>query len=339
MPWSFACEDRLVLIACDRPLVDEFDLALLDLDGVVYVGPDAVPDAPEHLAAARAAGMQLAFVTNNAARPPAVVAEHLTRLGIPTDPGEVVTSAQAAARLLSEQIAPGSRVFVIGGDGLNEALRERGLEPVQEHDPTPAAVVSGYSPQLAWRTVTLGAILVRDGLPWVASNTDVSVPTPYGPGPGNGVIVKAVADFAGREPVVAGKPEPPLFRESVERVAGKRPLVVGDRLDTDIEGAHRAGLPSLLVLTGVTGLAEILAAPPHQRPAFISADLRGLHEPHPVPAEEGLGGWHAETRGDVVHVSGAGTGDDWWRVVADTAWRHHDTCGVPISAVTGDEPG
>lgn len=328
-----------MLRVCARPLVDEFDLALLDLDGVVYIGGQAVPGAAQSLASARGAGIHLAFVTNNASRPPAVVADHLTRLGIPAGADEVVTSAQAAARLLAERLAPGAGVFVIGGEGLVAALRERGLEPADTADPRPDAVVSGYSPDLAWRTVSLGAILVREGLPWVASNTDWSVPTPRGTGPGNGVLVRAVADFAGRRPVVAGKPEPPLFQESIERVGGQRPLVVGDRLDTDIEGAHRTGLLSLLVLTGVTGLAEILAAPRHRRPDFISADLDGLHQPHQVPTDSRLGGWRAEVRDDVVHVTGEGADDDWWRVVAEAAWRRHDATGSPVSAVAGTHPG
>ena len=243
-------------------LWDAYDLAMLDLDGVVYIGPAAVPGAAAALQKALAAGMQLAYVTNNASRPPGVVADHLRDLGVPVEDGHVVTSAQAAARLLADELEPGSKVFVIGGRGLFEALLDEGLVPVQSTDDAPVAVASGYDADLRWRTVTEGAILVKQGLFWVASNMDISVPTARGHGPGNGVLVEAVAGFAGRRPVVAGKPLPPLFEETRRRVGGDRPLVVGDRLDTDIEGANNTGLDSLLVMTGVTGLPELASATP-----------------------------------------------------------------------------
>ena len=326
---------------CPEPLAAAYDLALLDLDGVVYVGRDAVPGVADHLRAARAVGMKLAFVTNNAARPPSVVSDHLTGLGVESEAADVVTSAQAAARLVAEKVPTGSRVFVIGGSGLEQALREEGLEPVQSVEAEPAAVVSGYHPDLRWRTVIDGAILVKRGLPWVVSNTDRSVPTPHGPGPGNGVLVRAVAEFTGVTPVVAGKPEPPLFLETLRRVGGVRPLVVGDRLDTDIEGAQRAGFDSLLVLTGVTGLAELVAAGPHERPTYVAPTLAALTEPHPDVRREGAGtvvaGWRAHVEGGALHVEGTGAAADWWRAVAAASWDHLDSEGTPVS-VTGLVP-
>ncbi len=290
-----------ILAACGAPLQQAYDLAMLDLDGVVYVGRQAVPGAAEHLREARSAGMKLAFVTNNASRPPRTVAEHLTELEVEAAAEDVVTSAQAAARVLSEQLDPGAKVFVIGGEGLFEALEERGLRPVQRLSADPAAVVSGFHPDLRWSTVIEGAIGVRNGLPWVASNTDMTVPTPSGPGPGNGVLVRAVAEFAEVSPTVAGKPEPPLFHETQRRVGGERPLVVGDRLDTDIEGARRADYDSLLVMTGVTDLAVLAAAPAEQRPTYLAADLGGLAVAHHEPAREGStwtsDGWSAGVEG------------------------------------------
>jgi glycerol 3-phosphatase-2 len=314
-------------------LWDRYDLAILDLDGVVYVGPHAVPGAPDSLAKATAAGMHVAYVTNNAARPPRVVAEHLRELGIEVRDEDVVTSAQAAARLLSEHLPRGSRVFVIGGPGLFEALEEVDLLPVQSPDEDPVAVVSGYYADLRWGTVSAGAILVRQGLFWVASNTDVAVPTPAGPGPGNGVLVGAVSQFSGREPVVAGKPQATLFEETQRRVGGERPLVVGDRLDTDIEGAHNAGFDSLLVMTGVTGVDELVRAPQRLRPTYISAGLDGLGTEHPTPVERPgfggspaweLGGWRAGGPPDALLVEGEGGVDDWWRLVAVAGWHHLD---------------
>ncbi len=320
-----------LLGSTSAPLSKEYDVAMLDLDGVVYIGADAVPGAAEHLAAAADDGMMLAYVTNNASRPPRAVAEHLRDLGVPAKEHDVVTSAQAAARLVSERVEAGGHVFVIGGEGLIEALTELGLTPVQDPDADPVAVVSGFHADLRWKTVIDGAILVRRGLPWVASNTDMTVPTPNGPGPGNGVLVRAVAGFAEVEPVVAGKPEPPLFEETVRRVGGDRPLVVGDRLDTDIEGADRAGHDSLLVMTGVTGLDELVAAGPGSRPTYVSVDLQGLTRPHEAPSAEGegwqLGGWHAEVADGKLAVSGDGSPDDWWRVVASASWEHLDATG------------
>lgn len=330
------------LHSCEQPLSQAYDVALLDLDGVVYVGPDAVPGAPGHLEAAADAGMRLAFVTNNASRPPARVADHLRELGIAAQDEDVVTSAQAAARLLGDRLDDGAAVFVIGGEGLVVALEEQGLRPVSSADDDPVAVVSGFHADLPWRQVMDGAILVAGGLPWVASNTDRSVPTPKGPGPGNGILVLAVQEFSGVEPEVAGKPQPPLFEESVRRVGGERPLVVGDRLDTDIEGAVNAGLDSLLVLTGVTGLAELVAAGPRSRPTYVAADLAGLNASQPT-VEVGadgvsVGGWSAHVRDGNLHVEGEGEAGDWWRAAACAAWGHLDETGQTADVSDLDPP-
>jgi HAD superfamily hydrolase (TIGR01450 family) len=327
-----------VLRSTVKPLSEAYDVALLDLDGVVYIGPDAVPDAPGHLARATEAGMHLAFVTNNAARPPATVADHLRELGVPARPEDVVTSAQAAARMLAERLPQGAKVFVIGGTGLEEALRERGLVPVQDLDDEPVAVVSGYHPDVRWKTLSNGAILVRRGLPWVASNTDLTVPTPAGPGLGNGALVEVVARFSQRDPEVAGKPQPPLFEETMRRVGGSHPLVVGDRLDTDIEGAVNTGYDSLLVMTGVTDLRTLLAAGPGSRPSYVGADLSALAEPQPEVEVDGstarAGDWTATVEDGALVVEGEGSAHDWWRAAAVAGWRHLDATGDPA---TGDE--
>jgi glycerol-1-phosphatase len=332
-----------VLRASPEALWSAYDVAMLDLDGVIYIGPEAVPGVPEQLARAAEAGMHLAYVTNNASRTPDTVAEHLRRLGIPVDDGDVVTSAQAAARLLANQLGEGAPVFVIGGEGLEVALAEQGLKPVQDRDADPRAVVSGYSGQLRWSTVVTGALLVRDGLPWVASNTDMTVPTPHGPGPGNGVLVDVVARFADREPVVAGKPEPPLFEETLRRVGGTRPLVVGDRLDTDIEGANRTGYDSLLVMTGVTGLAELVSAPAEQRPTYVAPDLGGLARQHDEPAQSNgmvtCGGWQAAVVDGALRVEGTGAPDAWWQVAATAGWAHLDTTGTAADVSVVLPPG
>lgn len=329
--------NRGVLKPADRPLAQTYDLAVLDLDGVLYVGRRAVSGAVEAVERARAAGQKVAFVTNNAARPPEAVAVHLGELGVPATREDVVTSAQAAARLVAGLVDAGSDVFLLGGDGLEQALAERGLRPVTTPGDAVAAVAQGYGPQMPWRQVIDGAILVADGRPWVASNTDMTFPTERGLGPGNGTLVDLVARFAGRRPIVAGKPERALFEEALERVGGGRPLFIGDRLDTDIAGAARVGWDSLLVMTGVTGVPELVAAPRGQRPSFLGADLGALLEPQPAvtpgdgpAAVTEVGGWSARVHDGAVRIAGAGDASDWWRALAGTAWTHLDRTGEPV---------
>ena len=314
-------------------LIGSYDLVVLDLDGVVYIGGNAVPGAVEALTAVRAAGLHLAYVTNNAARPPHDVADQLTRLGVPADAGDVVTSAQAAARLVAEQVPAGSAVFVIGGDGLEQALRELDLVPVTDLDGEAVAVVQGYGPQMPWRQVIDGAILVRQGLPWVASNLDLTVPTRHGPGPGNGTLVRLVADYAGRQPVVAGKPEPPLLRETLTRVGGELPLMVGDRLDTDIDGARAVGWDSLLVMTGVTALPDLADLAAEHRPTYLTGDLSGLLDEPGTTGE-----WQVQVVDDVPRVSGSGSLNEWWVAVSAALWAHLDDTGRPAD-VAGLVPG
>ena len=325
-----------------EPLAEHYDLVMLDLDGVVYVGPDAVPGAPEHVAAARAAGSRVAFITNNAARPPATVAEHLRELDVAADEADVVTSAQAAARLLQERLGAGSAVVVLGGGGLTEAVRSAGLTPVGVRQDA-EALVTGYGPDVTWREIMRAAIRIREGLWWVACNTDLTIPTKLGVAPGHGVQVDMLRRFTGVEPTVAGKPARPLIDETVRRCGGERPLMVGDRLDTDIAGAQVAGVDSLLVMTGVTGLAELVTAGEGERPTYVSADLAGLTTPHPTPevteTEVRLGGWSAGIREGALRVDGSGGVDDWWRVVAVASWRHLDETGEPVTTASVATPG
>jgi glycerol-1-phosphatase len=227
---------------------------------------------------------------------------------------------------------------MLGGDGLAAALTESGLVPVGVGDDA-AAVVTGYGPDVRWRDIMHVAVRVHDGLPWVASNTDRTIPTAYGVAPGHGVLVETIERFSGVAPVVAGKPERPLLDETVRRTAATRPLMVGDRLDTDIEGARNAEVDSLLVLTGVTGLRELVSAPASQRPTYLAPDLGALVSSHPVPegSDNGgwrLGGWQGSIDGGRLVVTGSGAAADWWRVAAVTAWDHLDHAG-DVADVTG----
>jgi len=325
----------------DAPLWDVHDLAMLDLDGVVYVGPDAVPGAPQHLAAAREHNLRLAFITNNASRPPDTVAAHLTDLDVPAERTDVVTSAQAAASVLLDRLGEGAKVVMLGATGLEQALREAGLVPVGVEDDDAVALVTGYGPDVLWRDIMRAAVRIRDGLWWVASNTDLTIPTAFGVAPGHGVLVETLQRFSGIDPVVAGKPARPLLDETIRRVGGERPLMVGDRLDTDILGGRNADIDSLLVLTGVTGLADLVAAGPELRPTYVAADLAGLGEPQPeVEQSDGawaVGGWRAEARDGVLGVEGDGSADDWWRAVACASWHHLDETG-DAAGTDGLEP-
>ncbi|MFJ8648207.1 HAD-IIA family hydrolase [Streptomyces sp. NPDC093546] len=309
-------------------LSEAYDTALLDLDGVVYAGGEAIAYAVDALEAARAGGMHLAYVTNNALRTPAAVAAHLTELGVPAEATDVVTSAQAVARLIAEQVPQGSRVLVIGGEGLRVALRERGLVPVESADDEPAAVVQGYGgPELPWGRFAEASYAVARGVPWFASNTDLTIPGPRGIAPGNGAAVEVVRIATGAEPQVAGKPLTPMHRETILRTGAERPLVVGDRLDTDIEGAFNGGVDSLLVLTGVTDPARLLAAVPEHRPTYVDADLRGLLTGQPEVTGTaadgfGCGGWTASVSGDggALVLEGEGEALDGLRALCAAAW-------------------
>jgi glycerol-1-phosphatase len=307
-----------------------YDVALLDLDGVVYLGSTVIPGVPEALAAARDAGMRLAFVTNNASRTPAAVAAMLTGMGVPAAPAEVTTSAQAACHVLAERLPAGAPVLVVGADGLLEAARERGFTVVSSADDAPAAVVQGYGPGVGWRELAEATVAVRNGAWFVATNLDATVPSARGPLPGNGALVGVVAATTGVTPAACGKPDPAMHRESVERSGATRPLVVGDRLDTDIEGASRVGCDSLLVLTGVTTPADLLAARPEHRPTYVSAGLEGLLSPHPVPVAAGeawtCGGW---TAGTDLALSGSGDDLDALRALCAAAWAGSVTTPKP----------
>lgn len=310
-------------------LLDRFDTLLFDLDGVVYVGTDGVEHADAVINAAHAHGVRCMYVTNNAARTADSVASHLRELGIDAAVSDVVTSPQAAASLLPQYVPDGARILVIGGAGIDAVLLERGYVPVRSLDDQPAAVMQGYSPDLSWRDLAEASFAVRAGLPWIATNPDLTFPTARGIAPGNGSLVEVVARTVGRPPdAVAGKPEPPLLHEAVSRSQAERPLMIGDRLDTDIEAGARVGIPTLLVMTGVSSLEELLAARPHERPDFIGEDLRVLLADYPdVTWQHDIAhcrhAWARVTSG-VLECGADGPVNDPWDVVragAVASWK------------------
>lgn len=257
-------------------LLDRYDAIICDLDGVVYRGEPAVPHAVHALGAA---GIPIQFATNNASRPPEAVGDHLRRLGLDITDAAVATSSQAAAWLLAQHLRPGARVLPVGGPGVAQALVDAGFVTVSSPDEKPEAVVQGYGPNVTAADLADAAYAVQRGALWLATNTDHTLPTAAGYAPGNGALVLAVGAAVGRGPdLVAGKPDEPLYLMCADRlgVDPARVLAIGDRLETDIEGAQRAGMDSLLVLTGVHGVRDALSAPPELRPTWVAPDLRAL---------------------------------------------------------------
>jgi HAD superfamily hydrolase (TIGR01450 family) len=272
---------------------------LLDLDGTVFRGHEPTPGAVETLEVVRSRTL---FVTNNASRGPDEVAQHLGAMGFDAKPEDIVTSAQSAARLLQEQLQPGAAVLIVGTDSLAAEVRRVGLNPVRQFSDAPVAVVQGHSPQTGWPDLAEAALAIRNGALWVAANVDKTLPSERGLLPGNGSMVAALCTATDREPQIAGKPAPTLLMDALARGRFRSPLVVGDRLDTDIAGANAAGLPSLLVLCGVSTADDTVRAAVGQRPNYLAEDLRSLYTradslrvgPHPA--------WHIDVGPTAVTV-------------------------------------
>jgi glycerol 3-phosphatase-2 len=315
--------------------LDGVDVLLADLDGVVYTGPTALPYAVESINRVQQS-IRVGYLTNNASRTDATVAAHLTELGLTVAPEDVVTSPQAAMVLLAGLVPAGSTILVVGGDGLVDELRKAGFAVTRSADDRPAAVVQGFAPEVGWTQLAEAAFALQarpgaDEIPWVATNTDWTIPQARGIAPGNGTLVSAVHTAVGRLPVVAGKPEKAIFEAAVVRFAATRPLFIGDRLDTDILGANRAEMPSALVMTGIDRAKQVLAAPVDSRPSYLLGDLRELFEPYPeaVTRTEKRSGDTLVTvadavvriRGNAVQIDTAGTRSiDLLRAGAAAIW-------------------
>jgi glycerol 3-phosphatase-2 len=321
--------------------LDGVDLLLADLDGVVYRGDDGIPYAVESINRVQT-GMRVGYLTNNASRTDASVAAHLSALGLTVAPEDVVTSPQAAVKLLAGLVEPGSRILVVGGDGLVTEVERAGFVVVRSADDAPAAVIQGFAPHVAWTDLAEAAFALRSRegspeIPWVATNTDWTIPQARGTAPGNGTLVSAVHTAVGRLPVVAGKPERAIFEAAATRFAASAPLVIGDRLDTDILGANRAGMASALVLTGIDGPKQVLAADADSRPTYVLGDLRELFDPYPpaVTTEKRgtklvtVGAAVVKVDGNAVSLARAGEPVDVLRAAASAIWG----AGVPIYAL------
>ena len=289
------------------------DVVLADLDGVLYQGANPIPHAVDALSRVAAEGIRTGFITNNASRTDAQVAEHLTSFGLSVAADDVVTSPQAAMRLMRERVQPGATILVVGGVGLTSEVEKAGYLVTREAADKPAAVVQGFAPEVGWKQLAQASFALADPeVHWVATNTDWTIPVEGGIAPGNGTLVSAVHTAVGRLPVVAGKPETTIFEVAAVRFGAERAAFIGDRLDTDTLGAKRAGLRAIHVLTGIDRAKQLLAAPAGSRPDFIVQDLRQLFEPYPVTStskdgsETTVGRSVVRMKGHVVRVVKAG---------------------------------
>jgi len=308
-------------------LAAQHDCLLVDLDGTLFRGTEPTVGAIETLAEV---DVGVLFITNNASRSAAEVADHLRDLGFTAKPDDVVTSAQTAARLLASQLPADSAVLVVGTDAFAAEISAVGLRPVRQWDERPVAVVQGYSRHTCWADLAEAALAIRAGALWVAANVDVTLPSERGLLPGNGAMVAALRAATDLEPKVAGKPQPTIFQDALTRNNFRAPLVIGDRLDTDLEGANAAHLPSLMVLTGVSTAEEAVFAPARQRPTYLANDMRALRDSPDDLRVAPQPGWRVAVESGRITVRATGETSDEdglsvVRAIADAVWRHSDS--------------
>lgn len=303
-------------------LLEAFDAVLADLDGVVYAGPHAIPGAVDALTALAEHRVKLAYVTNNASRTPAQVAAHLRDLGAPAEDHQVVSSAQAGAALLAQKFPVGTKVLVTGSIALAQEVQAYGMTVVDSAQDAPDVVIQGFDPGLGWTDLAEATYAINAGALWIATNTDLTIPRDRGIAPGNGTLVAAVQAAVGQRPLVAGKPEAPLFLAAAQKLKATRPLVVGDRLDTDILGGNNAGMATALVLTGVDSALTALQACTTQRPQFLIATLAELYQPYPEVKFDGV---HVTCNDAAATVTDDGAGQRTLQIAGDASdldsWR------------------
>ncbi|GAA4764312.1 HAD-IIA family hydrolase [Citricoccus nitrophenolicus] len=255
------------------------DAVLCDLDGVVYAGDEPIVGAVETLRELGGRGIGVAYVTNNASRSPQQVAGHLRGFGLDVSAGQVFGSATAGVDLLTEVLGVSDRpakVLVVGSEFLRAEVERYGHQVVANAAERPDAVIQGFDPAVSWWDLAQASYAISAGAEWIATNTDLTIPRAEGIAPGNGALVEAVSRATGARPRAAGKPEPLLFLQAARALGARNPLVVGDRLDTDILGGNRAGFGTALVLTGVDTAATAAEAAPEQRPTWVIETLPAL---------------------------------------------------------------
>ncbi|MFQ5409347.1 MAG: HAD-IIA family hydrolase [Anaerolineales bacterium] len=257
-------------------VIAQYRAFIVDMDGVLWTGDTPLPGLRAFFAALRRTGRKFVLATNNATRTAAQYVERAAGFGVELARTEIITSAEATARAIADESGAGTRVFCIGEVGLAEALV---AERLALHNDDVRYVIVGMDRSVDWSKLATAALNIRAGARFIGTNPDVSFPTERGIVPGNGAILAALEAATGVSPRIIGKPEPVLYEQALARMCAAREetLVIGDRLDTDIAGAIRAGLSSLLVLTGITSPAMVAAGavkPTHVLPAL--ADLTPL---------------------------------------------------------------
>lgn len=302
-------------------LLDTYDGLLLDLDGTVWAEGTGIGSAVDVV---NSCGVRAIYITNNASRSPEKVAAMLREINIPARAEDVLTSAQAAVSYAVDTLPHGAKVLVIGADSFRSLARAAGLSVVSSADDHPAAVLQGFDPSIGWSDLTEAALAIAGGAIHIASNLDASLPTQRGFAVGNGSLVKAVVSVTGREPVSTGKPGPEMFRQAAHRLGSKRPLAVGDRLDTDILGGNNAAMDSFVVLTGVTGPLDLFDCPVDHRPTYIGQTLADLSLETTEAAPGAQGGFRARVDGDDILLEGGyedSTSVQALRTVLEVAWQ------------------
>jgi len=274
----------------DRPPDTTLRLVIFDLDGVMYRGHQPVPGAAELVASLRAAGLLIRFATNNSMTARSGYVPRLVEMGVPTEIDEIVTSTSATVDHLRAHLPDVRRVMAVGAPGMLDELRAAGFDAIAaadavgpSYDGGPLdgqydAVVTGLDPSFDFRRLAAATTAIRSGARFVATNADLRYPTSTGFLPGAGSIVAAIQAASGMEPLVIGKPEPGIFTAILER-AGIRPeqaVAIGDNPDADIVAAHRAGMRSILVLTGVADARLAATLDGERRPDHVAHDPAGV---------------------------------------------------------------
>ncbi|MDO5049690.1 MAG: HAD-IIA family hydrolase [Actinomycetaceae bacterium] len=347
---------RSDLKGSEEPLSERYDTLVLDLDGVCYMGKDPVPHAAQNVSKAIEGGMKHVFVTNNSSRTPQSVAQQLIELGFPTDADHVMTSAMDAMGMMQEDLEPGDKVFVIGGQGLKNAVSEAGFVLAESADEKPVAVVQGLDKSVDWHMLSEGALAINAGAKFYATNLDASLPVERGFALGNGALVRAVRYATNTKPKASGKPLPGIFEHAIEMVGGEHAIAIGDRLETDVAGALAASIPSMHVLTGVHDAKDVILADRGLRPQLVHLDMRGVNEPHPRPRHHKDGTWTCGVSQEAKVVAGRLTLDgvflpeegatvtlDSYRALIAAAWDHAKETDSkvycpPITVVENDDP-
>lgn len=252
-------------------LIEPYSAILLDLDGTLYRGDRRIDGAPEAVNRIRASGRFPVFLTNNSSRSRDEIARKLQGMGIEATPDEVVSSAVATARTLAKRGIV--TAFGACGRGLVDEMRAAGIDVLEDDPDAAEVVVVGFDPETTYAKLRRACLLVQHGAVLVASNTDVAFPAQDGLWPGAGALLSVITQTTGVEAEVIGKPQAPLFETALQIAGGGNPLVVGDRIDTDIAGADALGWDSLLVLTGIT---SSLAKDDRIRPTWVASDVMGL---------------------------------------------------------------